>query len=118
MATVIRIASIVMILAVGSVAVFISQLYSPGAFWIISYLLLFGSIFVGMWVAKRSYRLLASLIFSLVINANYLSYVPYANPVATMVAYGLGLLLVVFVTIFLTTEIVAGMVRERHSKAE
>lgn len=100
---------------IGSLLVFISQLYSPLIFWVISYLILLFSIGLGFFSKSRKMSLYASLVMSLVINARYLSYIPFGNPIIHMALYGLGLVLMIWAVIFLVAEVVASMMLQRRA---
>lgn len=108
----------ILLLAIGAAIIFISQFYSPAVLWILSYSLLAGSVGLGIYVNRRSHRLLLTLIFSLIINGNFLLHVPYGNPVTVMLLYGLGLAVLSWALLFSLAEIAASMMSQRsHSLA-
>jgi hypothetical protein len=106
---------VIIALIIGALLVFISQLYSPLIFWVISYLILLFSIGLGFFSKNRRVSLYASLAMSLVINARYLSYIPFGNPIIHLALYGLGLVLMIWAVIFLVTEVVASMTLQRRA---
>lgn len=108
----------ILLLVLGSAIIFISQVYSPSVLWILSFSLLVGSIGLGVYVTRRFRRLLLTLIFSLIINGNFLLHVPYGNPVIVMLLYGLGLAVLSWALLFSLAEIAASMMSQRgHSLA-
>lgn len=118
MKTAAKLTIIILLLVLGSAITFISQLYSPVVLWILSFSLLVGSIGLGVYVTRRSRRLLLALIFSLIINGNLLLHVPYGNPVTVMLLYGLGLAVLSWALLFSLAEIAASMMSQRsHSLA-
>lgn len=107
---------IIFFLIAGSIIVFISQSYAPLILWLLSYLMLFGSVISGSIFRNKKERLIYSLLSSIVISLNCLTYIPYGSP--TMILYGIGLIALMFVVVFLIAEIVSGLSQERHLKAE
>lgn len=110
----VRIVIILFLLSAGAILTFIAQLYNHIIFWVISYALLLGSIAIGAWINRRSLRLIAALVFSIIINGNFLLHVPYGNPVLVMVFYALGLTLITWAILFSIAELTSGvMIRNR-----
>ena len=110
----VRIVAILCLLSAGAFSTFIAQLYSPVVLWIISYALLVGSIGIGASVNSRSYRLIAALVFSIIINGNLLLLVPYGNPMLVMAFYAVGLTLITWLILFSVAELTSGiMIRKR-----
>jgi hypothetical protein len=82
--------SIAMLLAIPAVVV--SQLYAPTIMWIVSFGLLLSSPLIAVLGNFRQ-RTIMCMVFSLIINFNYLFYIPFAQPPYEMAIYGLALLL-------------------------
>jgi hypothetical protein len=101
---------VVGLLAISCVVLFVSLMYSPDALWIIAYVLLFGAIPLGILTRRRVHRAGFCFAFSLLINAHYLSLVPYGNPVTVALLYGFALIVVVWFLLFLIAEITAGAI--------
>jgi hypothetical protein len=115
MAAIAKCVMIIILLALGAIFVFISQLYSPTILWIVSYSILIGSIALGIFAKNRRRVLVISFILSLIINARYLSYIPFGNPIIYMALYGLGLVLMIWAVIFFVAEVVASMTPQRRA---
>jgi hypothetical protein len=115
MPKIIKILMIIFLLAVGSVVLLISQLYSSVILLAGSYSLLLGSIGLGLRISRRLHRFIISFIMALLINANYISYIPYGNPVITMILYGMGLLIAIWAILVGIAETVAIMASEKIS---
>jgi hypothetical protein len=108
------------LLAAGSVIVFVSQLYSPLLLWIISFSLLIGSLVVGAYVGERSRRLLFTGISSIVICTNFLLNALFGNPAIIAALYGVGLALLIWALLFSLSEIAASMrpLKSAHGSGE
>ncbi len=105
---------IICLLVLGAASTFVSQLYSPIILWIISFSLLAGSIALGLFVDRRSIRLVLALVFALIINGNFLLHIPFGNPVIVMVFYGVSLALITWALLFSIAELTASMRPQRH----
>lgn len=97
-----------MILA--AAAAFISQLYSTPVMWVLAFALILISPSIAL-IKPKGFRISLCALFSLIINANYIFYIPYGNPISRMVIY--GSLLVIF-----TFSMIYVIMRLSHSLKE
>ena len=104
---------ILILLALGSVVTFVSQLYSPTALWVLSFAALVSPIVFGIYINRRSSRLIITLFLSLIIDANFLFRIPYGDPVTAMLLYSLALVTLSWAILFSLAEITASMTPSR-----
>lgn len=105
---ILRLLGIVLVIVVAIPAVFITQLYNPPILWIASFILLFSSPLISL-IKKRSYKIIFCVIFSFIINMNYIFNIPYGNPIYEMALYGMGLLAFIFTCLISIVHIADGL---------
>jgi hypothetical protein len=92
-------------------AVFVSQLYSPTIMWVISFLIILISPTIS-FLKEKKWQVAACAILSLIINFNYILYIPFGNPILEIAVYGIALYLLIFSMIFVIVKF-TGEIRGR-----
>lgn len=91
---------------------FIAQFYAPLMLWILSPLAVGSTLFLPYIINRRRVRIFMVSIFSLIICGNYIFYSIVGGSLIGFV-YGLGLLMIIWFSLFLITETVSSLADRR-----
>ena len=88
---------------------FVSQMYAPIFLYVLSFLTILGTTALPFIVKERRYRMVIVAVFSAIMSSNFLIYAALAGSVSSVFSYGLGLLAVSWLLLFLISEIISSI---------
>lgn len=97
------------LLILSALTTFIAQLYAPTILWILSVLAIIFVVISPLFIYRRSARIVAIFLCSLIICASYLFYSITGGSPTDFVIYGLGLWAITWSILFFLSETVASL---------